>query len=228
VDVPAHAEVVIEGKVLPNLREPEGPFGETSGYYFADNSHVIEVTAITHRKNPILQALHPTSQEVALLCGPSGEAELVETLRAKGFDVKELALSAASGRTHVVLSLKKRHESDPKQLLHYLLAGVSFIKHAVIVDDDVDVRDARDVEWAIATRVQADEDLVIIPGLRGRSIDPSQKPGFITAKLGIDATVPAAERLRYKRIGVPPVIKEEVAKKLAALKSQLGPITTKA
>jgi 2,5-furandicarboxylate decarboxylase 1 len=228
VDVPAHAEVVIEGKVLPNLREPEGPFGETSGYYFADNSHVIEVTAITHRKNPILQALHPTSQEVALLCGPSGEAELVEKLRAKGFDVKELALSAASGRTHVALSLKKRHESDPKQLLHYLLAGVSFIKHAVIVDDDVDVRDARDVEWAIATRVQADEDLVILPGLRGRSIDPSQKPGLITAKLGIDATVPVAERPRYKRIDVPPKIKDEVAKRLAALKSQIGLIATKA
>lgn len=228
VDVPAHAEVVIEGKVLPKVREPEGPFGETSGYYFADNSHVIEVTAITQRKNPILQALHPTSQEVALLCGPSGEAELVEMLRAKGFDVRDLALSTASGRTHVALALKKRHESDPKQLLHYLLAGVSFIKHAVIVDDDVDVRDARDVEWAIATRVQADEDLVIIPGLRGRSIDPSQKPGLITAKLGIDATVPAAERPRYKRIGVPPVIKEEVAKRLAALKSRLGPITTKA
>ena len=117
VDVPAHAEVVIEGKVLPNIREPEGPFGETSGYYFPDNSHVIEVTAITHRKNPILQTLHPMSQEVALLCGPAGEAELIQMLRARGFDVKELALSAASGRTLVVLSLMKRHESDPRQLL---------------------------------------------------------------------------------------------------------------
>jgi 2,5-furandicarboxylate decarboxylase 1 len=84
VDVPAHAEVVIEGKVLPKVREPEGPFGETSGYYFSDQSHVIEVAAITHRKNPILQALHPTSQEVALLCGPAGEAEIAQMLREKG------------------------------------------------------------------------------------------------------------------------------------------------
>ncbi len=228
VDVPAYAEVVIEGKVLPNIREPEGPFGETSGYYFADNSHVIEVTAVSHRKNPLLQALHPTSQEVSLLCGPAGEAELMEMLRTKGFDVVDLALSTASGRTHVALSLKKRHESDPRHLLHYLLAGVSFIKHAVVLDDDIDVHDARDVEWAIATRVQGDVDLVTIPGLRGRSIDPSQKPGLFTAKLGIDATVPAAERRRYKRIGVPLAVRETAAKKLATIMSQFGSITGKA
>lgn len=227
VDVPAHAEVVIEGKVLPKVREPEGPFGETSGYYFGDNSHVIEVTAITHRKNPILQALHPTSQEVALLCGPAGEAELIQTLQSHGFDVKSLALSAASGRTHVVLSLKKRHEADPKQLLHYLLAGAPYIKHAVVVDDDVDVHDARDVEWAIATRVQGDEDLVIIPGLHGRSIDPSLKPGQFTAKVGVDATVPLTQRQRFKRIGVPLDVKETVAKRLASIISQAPLAATK-
>lgn len=219
VDVPAHAEVVIEGRVLPKIREPEGPFGETSGYYFSDNSHVIEVTAITHRKKPILQALHPMSNEVALLCGPAGEAELIQMLSARGFDVKDLALSVASGRTHGVLSLKKRHESDAKQLLHFLLAGVSYIKHAVVVDDDVDVHDPRDVEWAIATRVQGDKDLVIMPGLRGRSIDPSLKPGQFTAKIGVDATVPTSQRQRFKRISVPTAIKESVAKRLANIKN---------
>jgi len=227
VDVPAHAEVVIEGKVLPNVREPEGPFGETSGYYFGDNSHVIEVTAITHRKNPILQALHPASREVALLCGPAGEAELIQMLRARGFDVQDLALSAASGRTHVVLSVKKRHESDPRQLLHYLLAGVPYIKHAVVVDDDVDAHDPRDVEWAIATRVQGDEDMVVISGLRCRSIDPSQKPGLFTAKVGIDATVPMTQRQRFKRIGVPLEVKETVAKRVAIILGQWPPMKTK-
>ena len=227
VDVPAHAEVVIEGKILPKVREPEGPFGETSGYYFSDNSHVIEVTAITHRKNPILQALHPTSQEVALLCGPAGEAELIQMLRMRGFDVNDLALSAASGRTHVVLSLRKRHESDPRQLLHYLLAGVPYIKHAVVVDSDVEVRDPKDVEWAIATRVQGDEDLLVMPGLRGRSIDPSKKPGLFTAKVGVDATVPMTERQRFKRISVPLEIKEAVQKRLAAIITQPPALRTK-
>jgi 2,5-furandicarboxylate decarboxylase 1 len=217
VDIPAYAEIVIEGRVLPKIREPEGPFGETSGYYFADQSHVIEVTAITHRKDPILQALHPTSQEVAMLCGPAGEAEIVQMLHEKGFAVEDLTLSAASGRTHVVLSLKKRHDSDPKQVLHFLLAGVPYIKHAVVVDDDVDVTDPRDVEWAIATRVQGDEDLVVMPGLRGRSIDPSHKNGMFGAKVGIDATVPVAERQRFRRISVPVEIKHSVAKRLASI-----------
>ena len=219
VDVPAHAEVVIEGKILPKVREPEGPFGETSGYYFSDQSHAIEVTAITHRKDPILQALHPTSQEVALLCGPAGEAEIAQMLREKGFAVADLALSAPSGRTHVVVSLKKRHDSDPKQLLHFLLAGVPYIKHAVVVDDDVNVQDVGDVEWAIATRVQGDADLVIISNLRARSIDPSKKDGMFTAKVGIDATVPIAERHRFKRIGVPTEVTQSVTKRLTAIMS---------
>jgi 2,5-furandicarboxylate decarboxylase 1 len=217
VDIPAHAEVVIEGKVLPNVREPEGPFGETSGYYFSDRSHVIEVTAITHRKNPILQALHPTSDEVALLCGPAGEAEIVQMLREKGFAVIDLALSAASGRTHAAVSLKKRHDSDPKQLLHFLLAGVPYIKHAVVLDEDVNVQDPRDIDWAIATRAQGDEDLIVIPNLRARSIDPSKKEGMFTAKIGIDATVPIGERQRFKRIGVPLEVRQAVGKRLAAL-----------
>jgi len=227
VDVPAHAEVVIEGKILPKVREPEGPFGETSGYYFSDNSHVIEVTAITHRKNPILQALHPTSQEVALLCGPAGEAELIQLMRTRGFDFNDLALSAASGRKHVVLSLNKRHYSDPRHLIHYLLAGVPYIKHAVVVDSDVEVRDPKDVEWAIATRVQGDEDLLVMPGLRGRSIDPSKKPGLFTAKVGVDATVPMTERQRFKRISVPLEIKEAVQKRLAAIITQPPALRTK-
>lgn len=211
VDIPAHAEVVIEGKVLPKLRELEGPFGETSGYYFSDQSHVIEVTAITHRKNPILQALHPTTREVSLLGGPAGEAEIIQMLREKGFGVKELLLTASSNRTHIVLSLHKNHETEPKQLLHFLLAGVPFIKHAVVVDEDVDIHDPQDVDWAIATRFQGDEDLVVIPNLRARSIDPSKKDGLLTAKVGIDATVPVAERNRFKRIGVPREIQEKVA-----------------
>jgi 2,5-furandicarboxylate decarboxylase 1 len=217
VDIPAHAEVVIEGRVLPGVREPEGPFGETSGYYFSDHSHVIEVTAITHRKDAVLQALHPTAEEVAWLCGPAGEAEIVQMLREKGFAVEDLALSAASGRTHVALSLRKRHDADARQLLHYLLSGVPYIKHAVVVDDDVNVHDPRDLEWAIATRVQGDNDLLVMPNLRARSIDPSKKEGMFTAKVGVDATVPVAQRQRFKRIGVPSEVRHHVARRWAAL-----------
>ena len=220
VEIPAHAEAVIEGKVLPNVREMEGPFGETSGYYFSDRSHVIEVTAITHRRNPILQALHPTVQEVSLLGGPAGEAEIIRMLREKGFAVAALALTASSNRTHVILSLRKSHQAEPKQLLHFLLAGVPFIKHAVVVDDDVNIHDPLDVDWAIATRFQGDEDLVVIPNLRARSIDPSRKEGLLTAKVGVDATVPIAARQRFKRISVPVEVKDKVAKQVAVMLPQ--------
>ncbi len=213
-EVPAHAELVIEGRVLPHVREKEGPFGETSGYYFSDDSHVIEASAITSRKNPILQALHPTVSEVTLLGGPAGEAEMIHMLRAKGFAVKDLAISPSSNRTHVALSLRKTHEADPRQLLHFLLSGVPYIKHAVVVDDDIDVHDPQDIEWAIATRFQGDEGLVVIPNLRARSIDPSKKEGNLMTKVGMDATVPLSLKERFKRIGVPAEVRKRVAEKI--------------
>jgi 3-polyprenyl-4-hydroxybenzoate decarboxylase len=92
-----------------------------------------------------------------------------------------------------------------------------FEKH--VVDDDIDVHDPGDVECAIAARVQGDQDLVVMPGLRGRSIDPSLKPGQFTTKIGVDATVPMSQRQRFKRIGVPNKIKESVAKQLAKIKN---------
>ncbi|MFQ5849738.1 MAG: UbiD family decarboxylase [Candidatus Binatia bacterium] len=207
----AQAEVVIEGRVLPRVREKEGPFGETSGYYFSDDSHVIEVTAITHRRDPIIQALHPAVQEVLLLGGPAGEAEMLHMVRERGFPVHDLAISQPSNRTHVVLSLRKGHDAEPRQLLYFLLSGVPYIKHAVIVDDDIDIHNPKDIEWAIATRLQGDGDLVVIPNLRARSIDPSRKEGNLMTKVGLDATVPLHEKEKFRRIGVPHEVRERVA-----------------
>ncbi|MBI3064148.1 MAG: UbiD family decarboxylase [Deltaproteobacteria bacterium] len=216
-EVPAHAELVIEGRVLPNVREKEGPFGETSGYYFSDDSCVIEATGVSHRKEPILQALHPTVQEVALLGGPAGEAEMLRMLRQRGFAVQDLVVNQSSNRTHVALSLRKKHDGEARQLLYFLLSGVPYIKHAVVVDDDVNVHDAQEIEWAISTRFQADNDLVIVPNLPARSIDPSKKAGEFTTKAGLDATVPMAQRERFKRITVPATVREKVAKAIGSM-----------
>jgi 2,5-furandicarboxylate decarboxylase 1 len=217
LQVPADAEITIEGKVLPGVREPEGPFGETSGYYFSDESHVIEATAVTHRRSPIFQALHPMAREVLFLGGPAGEAEMIRMLREKGFDVKQLVVTHASNRTHVVVCLRKIHDADPHQLLHFLLAGVPYVKHALVVDEDVNVQDAGDVEWAIATRFQADRDMVVIPHMRARSIDPSNLKGGFMTKLGFDATVPLSEKEKYKRIGVPAEVRRKVAQMIQRL-----------
>ena len=211
LEAPADAEITIEGRVLPHIREPEGPFGETSGYYFSDESHVIEVTGITRRKAPIIQALHPTAREVSFLGGPAGEAEMIRMLREKGFDVRKLVLSRPSNRTHVAVSIRKSHDADAPQLLHFLLSGVPYIKHAVVVDDDVDVQDPKDVEWALATRFQGNRDLVVMPNMRARTVDPSKQKGDFMTKLGFDATVPLPERQKYRRIGVPLEVNEKVA-----------------
>ncbi len=216
-EAPADAEVVIEGRILPNLREKEGPFGETSGYYFSDDSHVIEVTAITCRENPVTQALHPTVHEVSLLGGPAGEAEMIRMLRERGFTVTDLAVSQSSNRTHVALSLRKSHEAEPRQLLHFLLSGVPYIKHAVVVDDDVNVHDPEDIEWAIATRFQGDQDLVVIPDMKARAIDPSKKKGNFMTKVGLDATVPLPLRERFKRISVPLEVRVKVERTMSKL-----------
>lgn len=216
VEVPAHAEAVLEGRILPGVREDEGPFGETSGYYFGDRSHVIEVAALTHRDRPIIQALHPMSQEVVMLAGASAEAELLRFLHREGYQVRHLHLGGGTGRPHALVSLRKSHDGEPKQLLHLLLSHAPWIKHAVVLDDDVELHDPEDVEWALATRVQGDRDLVILSGLPGRSIDPSTRDGF-TAKVGVDATVPIRERGRYVRPRVP----SDVVQKARELVSRL-------
>ncbi|MBI3014687.1 MAG: UbiD family decarboxylase [Candidatus Tectomicrobia bacterium] len=202
VEVPARAEAVLEGKILPGVREDEGPFGETSGYYFRDRSHVIEVTAITHRDRPISQALHPMTNEVVMLAGASAEAELLRFLRGEGYQVRHLHLTGGTSRPHALISLRKKHDGEPKQLLYLLLSHSPWIKHAAVLDDDVDLHDPDDVEWALSTRVQGDRDLVVLSGLPGRSIDPSTRDGF-GSKVGVDATVPIQERERYVRPRVP-------------------------
>jgi 2,5-furandicarboxylate decarboxylase 1 len=138
----------------------------------------------------------------------------------RGFTVTDMAISPSSNRAHVALSLRKNHDAEPRQLLHFLLSGISYIKHAVVVDDDVNVRDPEDVEWAMATRFQGDEDLVIIPQLKARGIDPSKKEGRFMTKVGLDATAPLALRERFKRISVPPEVREKVAGAIPRLLGQ--------
>jgi UbiD family decarboxylase len=138
----------------------------------------------------------------------------------KGFPVADLLLAPYSNRSHVIVSVRKSHDAEPRQLLHFLLAAVPFIKHAVVLDDDIDIRDPGDVEWGIATRFQADQDLVILPNMKARAIDRSKKAGGFMTKCGLDATVPLALRESFKRILVPPQVRERVAKAIQQITAQ--------
>lgn len=205
VRVPAMAEIVIEGRILPTVREPEGPFGEFPQYYGArDDRHVIAVDTITHRAKPIFHTIVGGGLEHLLLGAIPREATLLTELRRLFPNVRDVHLSLGGVcRYHLYVQLDKKQEGQAKNVIMAAFAAHYDIKHVVVVDPDVDVHNPTEVEWAVATRSQADRDLVIVAGSQGSKLDPSTTAG-VGAKMGIDATVPLdAPPMRFKKIRVP-------------------------
>jgi 2,5-furandicarboxylate decarboxylase 1 len=205
IRVPAEAEIVIEGRFLPGVREPEGPFGEFPQYYGTrSNREVMEVLAVTHRKDAIFHTIVGGGLEHQLLGAIPKEATLLTHLRRNFPNVLDVHLSpGGTMRFHLFVKLKKRHEGQAKNVIMGAFAGSFDLKHVIVVDEDVDIHNPTEVEWAVATRFQADRDLVIIPNSQGSKLDPSNRDG-VGAKMGIDATKPLeAGEMAFKRIRVP-------------------------
>jgi len=204
LEVPAHAEIVLEGIMVPNRREKEGPFGELMGYYGQQGMHpIIEIKAIMHRNNPIYQTAFPCREE-HLANGLLREVELYYSLK-RLVDVKDVHVTLAGGyRFHAVASIKKKQEGDGKTAIIGALSSIKDLKHVVIVDDDIDIFDMEDVELAIATRFQASKDLVVIQDACGTTLDPSHTLRGVTDKLGLDATKPLNNE-RFERCKIPKV-----------------------
>jgi 2,5-furandicarboxylate decarboxylase 1 len=205
VRVPAEAEIVIEGRLLPEVREPEGPFGEFPQYYGERaKRHVIQVDAVTHRKQPIFHTIVGGGLEHLLLGAIPREATILATLQRNFPGVQDVHLSLGGvGRYHLYVKLKKTQHGEAKNVLLGAFAAHYDIKFAVVVDPDVDIHDPREVEWAISTRFQADRDAVIIGNSQCSKLDPSTDHG-LGAKMGLDATIPLdAPEMKFKRIRVP-------------------------
>lgn len=204
LEVPAHAEIVLEGVMVPNRREKEGPFGELMGYYGQQGMHpIIEIKAIMHRNNPIYQTAFPCREE-HLANGLLREVELYYSLK-RLVDVKDVHVTLAGGyRFHAVASIKKKQEGDGKTAVIGALSSIKDLKHVVIVDEDIDIFDMEDVELAIATRFQASKDLVVISDACGTTLDPSHTLRGVTDKLGLDATKPLNNE-RFERCKIPNV-----------------------
>lgn len=192
--VPAECEVVLEGRLTHALAD-EGPFIDlTETYDIVRKQPVLEVDCVTHRRQPIYQALLPGGLEHKLLMGmprePSILAAVAEVCQVKGAHITP----GGTSWLHAVVQIVKRHPDDGRRAIEAAFRGHGSLKHVVVVDDDVDPFDLQQVEWAVATRVQADRDVVILPEQPGSSLDPSasQVPGrkAQTAKMGIDATIP--------------------------------------
>ncbi len=203
--VPAHAEIVLEGRLLPKVRELEGPFGEYPKYYGPQSPKpVIELTAITARKNPIYHTIVPATMEHMLLGAIPREGGMLQVIR--GAVPNALAVHLTPGGTcryHAVIAIDKQNEGEAKNAMFAAFASSQEVKRVVVVDKDVDIFDPIDVEWAIATRFQAGRDLVVVERALGNKLDPSSDEG-ISDKLGIDATVPLdADPFRFERIRIP-------------------------
>lgn len=204
--VPANAEIVIEGHIPPKVREVEGPFGEYPKYYSAqEKRQVIVVDAVTHRKNPIFHTIVPAELEHLLLGSIPREATILSYLKRSFPGVLNVHLSLGGvGRYHLYVQIKKTHEGIPKNVISAAFSSHYDVKHVVVVDDDVDVHDPSQVEWAIATRFQAKRGLVVIHDAQGSVLDPSTTVGLpvdetgviplhyqgMSSKVGFDATKP--------------------------------------
>jgi 2,5-furandicarboxylate decarboxylase 1 len=198
INVPAHAEIVVEGRILPGQRELEGPFGEFTYYYGSSNGYLSEITAITHRKDAIFVDLHPTHNEHRCLwIFPGREARLLAKLREVVPGVTKVHIPTHGAGMSAYVAIDKTHDGDGRRALMLTLSSDNYIKHAVVVDSDVDIFDAHHVLWAINLRFQGDRDLMVLPNSQGISVDPSSyslseryKPGGLTTKVGFDATMP--------------------------------------
>lgn len=205
IEVPAHAEIVLEGKILPNVREPEGPFGEYPKYYGEeDNREVIELTCMTTRKNPIFQTIVPATDEHLLLGAIPREGGILQLVKNAVPTTNAVHLTpGGAGRYHLVIQMEKKNEGEAKNVMFAAFGSSQEIKHIVVVDKDVDIFDPIEVNWAIATRCQASRDVMIVSGACGNKLDPSTDDG-LSDKMGIDATVKLnAPEGKFEKIRIP-------------------------
>jgi len=202
--VPAHAEMVIEGEILPAARTAEGPFGEFTGYSLGQRQReVVQVKAITHRRGAMFQDIAVAHLDHMLLSTVPMEANLYRAVRAMVPSVK--AVRVPSPFTCFV-SLEQRLPGQAKNAIMAALGADLYMKRVVVVDHDVDVFDDRQMNWAIATRCQPDRDLVVIGGARGSDLDPSTREDGYTAKWGVDATAKPSLAAYTPRHRVPPEV----------------------
>jgi 2,5-furandicarboxylate decarboxylase 1 len=201
--VPAETEIVLEGRMLTDETVTEGPFGEFVGYLSpADQAPIFEITAVTHRARPIYHAINGYGRETIMLRKYVLEASLLKVLQSAVPIVIDADMSAGGlHRFHAVVQVRKASPQHDGLQRNAILAAFGALKDldlVIVVDDDIDIRDPHDVEYALATRMEASRDLLVMPGTRGHEYIRIGQNG-IRSKLGIDATVPFGEKARFLR-----------------------------
>jgi 2,5-furandicarboxylate decarboxylase 1 len=205
VRVPANAEIIIEGAILPNVRGEEGQFAEFTGNYGPKTqAPIIRVDALTRRADAIYQGLVAFTTEHLHLLGLPYEPVVRDAVRQVLPSASAVHVTPGGcGKFHVVVQITKKHEADGRDAVRAALNAIRDIKMVTVVDEDVDPFDMRDVEWALATRFQADRDVIVVERSWGNLLDPSTQGTQMTAKLGLDATRPAGSGGRFLKAVVP-------------------------
>ncbi len=208
LEIPAFAEVLIEGYIDPKGKEEDGVLGESSGYYMGfSKSPTIQVTAVTFRKSAIYHAIVPWSLEVDNLLYLVHGLDFVPKMKREIPSIREIRLIPGTFGAHAVISLDTENKGEIRRALSLALSFTN-IKKVIAVNIDINIQDDQELEWAMATRFQADKDLIVMANLRGQPIDPSSGDGFLTAKMGLDATKPRPEG--FEKVGVPEEVKKRI------------------
>ncbi|MBN2033658.1 MAG: UbiD family decarboxylase [Deltaproteobacteria bacterium] len=207
--IPADAEIVLEGRILARRRCVEGPFGEFTGYTGAQRlSWVVEVDAVYGRENPTIIDIFPCKTEHINAHLPI-EASIYSRAREAVPGIVKTCWVGSGGPFNLIISLNKKTEGEPMRAAMAAMSASNFIKHVIVVDSDVDPENKAEVMWALASRVQADQDVTILKNLQGQVLDPSLRHEIKSSGMIIDATLPL-DRPFPQRGEVP----EEIRKKI--------------
>lgn len=203
IEVP-DCEILLEGKILPHERAEEGPFVDLTDTYDAiRNEPVIEIDKMHYKMDPLFHAIMPAGLEHKLLQGLPQEPRIFKIVQNTVSTVKNVVLTEGGCCwLHAAVSIQKQTQGDGKNVLMAALTAHPSLKHCVVVDEDIDVFKSDDIEYAIATRVKGDDDVLIIPGARGSSLDPTATPDGTTTKMGVDATKPLDKLDKFDRVSL--------------------------
>lgn len=197
------ADIILEGKISVTETVPEGPFVDlTDTYDIIRDQPVINLSKMhIVKENPVYHAIIPAGFEHKLLQGLPQEPRIYKSVKNAVPTVETVVLTEGGCCwLHAAISINKQTEGDGKNAIMAALSAHPSLKHAVVVDTDVDVFDPQDIEYAIATRVKSDRDVMIVPNVRGSSLDPVAESDGTTTKMGIDATKSFKNVEKFERV----------------------------
>jgi 2,5-furandicarboxylate decarboxylase 1 len=207
LEVPAAAEIIIEGEILAGVHEPEGPFGEFTGYAsFRSTQNVFVAKRIRMRRDAWYHSVVTgMSRDHILISCITREGEILNALKRNMPNVRAVHVPHKTcGAFLAIVSMKKIAEGEPRMAMLTTLGTELYTKQVIVVDEDVDIYDMEDVMWAVATRVRAERDVLMVPGVKSAVIDPTSDPtSFTVTKMGIDATAPINEEFAQRLMILP-------------------------